>query len=468
MKSLPLVSLLFLLLAPLLLAGQLTLRVVQIPANTPPETTLYVGGSFNGWDPFSPDYALTEDPEGIYAISLDLAPGTYEFKFTRGGWPTVEGSSEGNFIPNRSVTYNGGVQTEDLIIAGWEDIGGGNSTAAPNVSILTDSFYLPELDRYRRIWVYLPPDYTTSDKDYPVLYMHDGQNLFDNTTSFAGEWEVDESLNMLFAQGDEGIIVIGIDNGGIDRLAEYTPWPNPDYGGGQGDAYVESLVNDLKPYVDENYRTHTDAAHTGIMGSSLGGLISLYATIKHQDIFGRAGVFSPSLWFTDDIYDYVSTVGKQEDVRIYLLTGEQEGNSPDEVVADLLAMHTTLLDAGFGDDELFLITHPDGTHSEWYWAREFPAAYEWLFSTTTRVQSSAALAPVQIWPNPAGDHLYLRQLPVTSDNWQVSLFNPTGLLIDQQQLTENHLSVASLQPGTYFVVLSHPNGQWGVFRFIKQ
>ncbi|HRO72156.1 MAG TPA: alpha/beta hydrolase-fold protein, partial [Saprospiraceae bacterium] len=173
-------------------------------------------------------------------------------------------------IPNRKFTYNGTPSTIDLTISGWEGSSNVNSTASDQVSILTDSFYIPQLNRYRRIWLYLAKNYTTSTLSFPVLYMHDGQNLFDKKTSFAGEWQVDEALDSLDKSGYNVAIVVGIDNDGGKRLDEYSPWLNSKYGGGEGDKYIDFIAQTLKPYIDRNYRTIPDADHTGIMGSSMG------------------------------------------------------------------------------------------------------------------------------------------------------------------------------------------------------
>jgi len=126
-------------------------------------------------------------------------------------------------------------------------------------------------------------------------------------------------LNELFNGGDDGVIVIGIDNGGAERINEYCPWENTAYGGGDGAAYVNFIVNTLKPYIDENYRTLAGREHTGIMGSSLGGLISLYAAIEHQDVFSKAGIFSPAFWINPEVYDYVTTVGYEDYVKFYFI-----------------------------------------------------------------------------------------------------------------------------------------------------
>ena len=237
-------------LAPLLLClqldAQLTLKVTSIPLNTPAGSNIYAAGTFNNWNPSDANTQLSLNTEGHYVLTINPPAGTVKFKFTRGGWPTVEGDANGSFLPDRVLNYNGQPTTVDLTILSWEDTGaGGSGTAAANVQILDEDFYMPQLNRNRRIWLYLPPDYNTSNKSYPVLYMHDAQNLFDNNTSFAGEWGVDEALNTLHAQGDYGCIVVGIDNGGQYRLDEYSPWVNANYGGGQGDEYIEFIANTL-------------------------------------------------------------------------------------------------------------------------------------------------------------------------------------------------------------------------------
>ena len=182
--------------------------------------------------------------------------------------------------------------------------GAQESTASRQVSTFTiDS---PELQTSRKIWVYLPKGYSESQKRYPVLYMHDAQNLFDSKTSFVGEWNVDEKLDSINAD----IIIIGIEHGNDKRIDELTPFPNEKYGGGKADAYVDFIVKTLKPAVDTKYRTKTNARNTGIMGSSLGGLVSLYAAVKYPETFGKAGVFSPSFWFSDKIYEFVKTKKK--------------------------------------------------------------------------------------------------------------------------------------------------------------
>ncbi|MEM6726246.1 MAG: alpha/beta hydrolase-fold protein, partial [Bacteroidota bacterium] len=403
-------ALLFCLL-PLFLSAQITIIVDQIPTNTPVDDDIFIAGDFQSWNPGDPAYILAEDVnEQRHFIDLPAMSGAILFKFTRGNWTSVEGTANGGFIPDRSHIVNPG-DTLFLQIEGWEDLTGGggpNSTAADNVSILSGNFYMPQLDRFRRIWIYLPPDYETSGIDYPVLYMHDGQNVFDAFTSFIGEWEVDETLNDLQnLNGDLGCIVVAVDNGGAFRLSEYTPWSNPNYGGGEGDLYVDFLVQTLKPYIDANYRTLPQRESTGIMGSSLGGLISLYAGIKYQNVFGKVGALSPAYWINPEMNGFVTSTGKQADMRIYQLMGTLEGAS---VVADMYDMENDLLTAGFSSDEVLTVEKADGEHSEWFWAREFEEAYLWLCGNLT-VDVEEPMLPdfqVNLFPNPVSDRLTLQ------------------------------------------------------------
>jgi predicted alpha/beta superfamily hydrolase len=316
---------LVILLAPVIfnepLRAQATFILESIPEYTPEDDFIYMAGDFNGWNPGDINHKLVKNNEGLWETVLDGFPDgiTLEYKFTRGNWSTVEKGPDGEEIENRSFTFGNG-DTVVIIVENWADFGGGgNSTAAENVIIMDDEFYMPQLERTRRIWLYLPPDYDESDRYYPVLYMHDGQNLFDEITSYAGEWEVDETLNELAQQGYQVPIVVGIDNGGAFRIDELTPWYNDEYdAGGQGDEYIDFIVETLKLHIDENYRTLPDAENTGIMGSSLGGLISWYGTLKYPSVFSKSGIFSPAYWINyDSIWNYLHQNSQNEGMRFY-------------------------------------------------------------------------------------------------------------------------------------------------------
>jgi len=212
--------------------------------------------------------------------------------------------------------------------------------------------------------------------------MHDGQNVFDEATAYAGEWGVDETLDSLHALGDRGAIVVAVDNGGTKRLDEYSPWRNPRHGGGEGAAYVEFLVNTLKPWVDARYRTMPGRESTAIAGSSMGGLISLYAALEHPDVFGRAGVFSPALWFAPEVFDHAAAARPAPDTRLFFVSGGLEiarGERAGVYRDDQNRMIELLRSKGW--DAIIGSVPADGTHSEWFWRREFPRAYLWLFAS---------------------------------------------------------------------------------------
>ena len=453
--------------APVLLMAQLTINVSSIPANTPPGSDIYVVGNFNNWNPSDPGTILSSSGNGSYTIVIDPPQGALEFKFTRGGWNTVEGNASGGYIPNREYSYNGQASTIDLVIAGWEDqipVGG---TAAPNVSILDPAFYMPQLQRNRRIWIYLPPDYQTSNKHYPVLYMHDGQNLFDVASSAFGEWEVDESLNTLFDEGDYGCIVIGIDNGEEKRLDEYSPWENPQYGGGEGEAYIDFIFETLKPYVDANFRTLPGRNTTAMMGSSMGGLITQYALIEHQDKLSKAGVFSPAFWFAGTASaDHVTAIGKNHPVRVYFLAGGQE---PASVTTNLNTVADAMLGVGFQLINQQRVFPSDGQHSEWFWRREFPDAYEWLFAGAVSASSEKNKSKyrIRVLPNPAGEWVQISGLKPDKPT-RVQVWNGKGQLQRDTTLqVKEPLYTGDLPAGHYTVRARQGRGKWAVGKFVR-
>ena len=366
----------------------LTVRIA-VPASTPDTGGVYIAGDFNQWQPGSGSYRLSREPAGTYVIRLpETVRGPIEFKFTLGSWESVETNASGADVPNRSFTVPAeGEAVYEGTVAGWKS--GGvevrEHTATASVSILDDAFEIPQLGRTRRIWLYLPPDYATSgDKRYPVLYMHDGQNVFDDATSFVGEWGVDETLDSLHAAGTLSLIVVAVDHGGEHRFTEYNPWTHPEYGGGQGDEYAAFLVETLKPYVDARYRTLPGRLNTGIAGSSMGGLISFYAMMRYPEVFGRAGVFSPAFWTAKPaVFEWAEVqAAPQFDARMFMVSGALEDNTPEigRYEEDQMAMRDTLVASGWVDGtQLVAEIRADGRHSEWFWRREFPQVVQWLF-----------------------------------------------------------------------------------------
>ena len=346
--------------------------VISVPENTETSEHLYMAGAMNNWNPADENYKLKKSGESTYTIILKDT-GTIDFKFTQGSWEKVEANTDGSPINNRTYTFD----KESVMyfkIAGWETPVQ-KHTAEANVQIISDTFYMPQCDRKRRIWIYLPPDYNDSEKEYPVLYMHDGQNLFDVCYSYSGEWEVDESLNKLYNQGIEVPIVVGIDHGDSLRVHELTPWLHTEYGGGGGPGYAEFIVKTLKPYIDQNYRTKPEQEHTGTMGSSLGGLISYYIGVTYPETFSKLGVLSPSFWFSDSVFTIAKNFNKEYSQKYFMLAEKSEYTVDEDVprICELLKEN------GFTDKELRCIIRQDGKHSEWFWRREFPEAVKWLY-----------------------------------------------------------------------------------------
>lgn len=245
------------------------------------------------------------------------------------------------------------------------------STASPQVSTFTIA--APQLKTERKIWLYLPQDYKTSKKRYPVIYAHDGQNLFDAQTSFVGEWNIDEKLDSLRAR----VIVVGIENGGDKRLAELTPYPNEKYGGGQADAYLDFIVHTLKPRLDAAYRTRPEAKNTLLMGSSLGGLVSFYALLKYPNVFGKAAVFSPAFWFNRKPLLELMQQTRGFDGKVYFLCGDSEGD--EDMIRDLNTVehwiNTQRCSCKMLNKKVIV---KGGQHHEKLWRDGFVKAYLWL------------------------------------------------------------------------------------------
>jgi alpha-glucosidase len=253
------------------------------------------------------------------------------------------------------------------------------STAGPGVHVLAPALPMPALARERTIRVYLPPSYGKGHRHYPVLYMHDGQNLFDDATSFVGEWGVDESMDALARTQGLEVIVVGIDHGQDKRISELSPWANPKYGIAEGRQYVDFVVGTVKPYIDEHYRTRRGRKDTGIMGSSLGAMSSQYAIYQYPKVFGRAGIFSPSYWFADEVYAFTAARHLPPGTRLYLVAGDSEGDEPQATVANVRQMERVLRASGDRKVALQVAIRAGAGHNEKFWRSEFPQAMQFLF-----------------------------------------------------------------------------------------
>lgn len=246
------------------------------------------------------------------------------------------------------------------------------STASKQVSSFT--IEAPQLKASKKIWLYLPKNYTTSNKKYPVIYMHDGQNLFDAKTSYVGEWNVDETLDSLNAQ----VIVVGIEHGGEKRMEELSAYKNEKYGGGNTDNYLDFIVNTLKPHIDKNYRTKVNANNTCLFGSSLGGLVSFYGALKYPEVFGKIGCFSPAFWFNrNEMFTLMENTNEFK-TKVYFLCGDNEGD--DDMVKDMNTVESWVNSKRCECKKLNKkVIVKNGQHNEKLWREGFKKAYLWLF-----------------------------------------------------------------------------------------
>ena len=250
------------------------------------------------------------------------------------------------------------------------------STAGPGVSVLSPKLMIPGLNRERTVRLYLPPGYAASTKRYPVLYMHDGQNLFDASTAYAGEWGVDETLDTLAKTQGLEIIVVGIDNGGDKRMTELNPWDFGSFGKGEGAQYMDFIVKVVKPQIDATYRTLPGREATGIMGSSMGGLISQYAILQYPQVFSKAGIFSPAYWPGMAVFDMTAKQRPAADARLALYMGGKEGDA----VAHYEQMLAQLKAQGHPAGNTWSKLTPKAEHNEAAWRSEFGAAVQWMFA----------------------------------------------------------------------------------------
>jgi predicted alpha/beta superfamily hydrolase len=357
--------------------SQYTLRLIVTDVATKKQDDIYVAGNFNNWNPGDAKFKLKPYGTSRKAIVLkDLPAGKYQFKFTRGTWARVQTTANGKDINNTEVELNSD-ESREFSIQGWLDDYPDKpkpNTATAQVKVVDTAFAIPQLNRTRRIWIYLPKEYATSKKTYPVIYMQDGQNLFSEHTAFSGEWGIDESLDTLIAKTGKPVIVVGIDNGGPKRNVEYNPYDTKQYGKGEGKEYVDFLANTLKPFIDKKYRTQKEPAGTYIAGSSMGGLISMYAIARYPNVFGGAGIFSPAFWISPEIYTEVEKADwSKARPKLFFYGGGKEGES---VVPDMDKMIAIVEKKG--NYSLRRLMSPIGKHDEPTWRFHFPQFYRFI------------------------------------------------------------------------------------------
>lgn len=245
------------------------------------------------------------------------------------------------------------------------------------------NFHSRFLEHDRNVLVYLPPGYAEhGTKRYPVLYMNDGQNMFDGATSFVRgeEWGLDESAEELIREREiEPVIIVAVYNTGHDRIEEYTPSVDPKLKkGGRADLYGRLIIEELKPLIDGSYRTRAGPGHTGLGGSSLGGLVSLYLAFKYPQVFGSVLAMSPSVWWDRGmIIERVKALPLKPSTRIWLDIGTKEGR---HTTRNVRLLRDALTRKGWrAGADLGYFEDKNGTHNEVSWGQRSPRALRFLF-----------------------------------------------------------------------------------------
>lgn len=355
---------------------------------------VFITGNFNKWNPKDLQFVLTKNLDDSYTIDIEneILPENIEYKFTKGGWENVELDRFGNITVNRKISIE--KEKCENIVEKWRyNWGPFKEEYNPVVEVISENFYIPQLDRHRKVWALLPYNYYSSEKQYPVLYLQDAQNLFNEGSPF-GNWEIDKKLSILaeYSRGD--VIVIAVDHGSEDRINEYIFDNDHVASGSEGKKYIRFITDTLKPYVDSVYRTKKDRNNTGIGGSSLGALISIYSGFLYPEVYSKLMIFSPSLWIEPNNNFPILSFKKPYKTKVYIYGGQIE--SP-RMVKNIHIFEKNLKKwekQGLFDFEIKTNINPEGTHNEFFWSQEFPRAVEWLYYDN--IENPVEVAPKQV------------------------------------------------------------------------
>ncbi|MFE3849016.1 alpha/beta hydrolase [Flavobacterium sp. LB3P45] len=341
---------------------------------------VYISGNFNNWRTQDKEFMMEKIGVGQYHYKFTHDfdyPVELLYKFTKGDWSAVEIDSRGNRTENRATTNHTGIQKEHVSRwrKNWLPF---KQSFLPQVQLISDEFIIPQLNKTRKIWALLPHDYDNSIESYPVMYLQDAQNLFNESAEF-GNWEIDKKLAVMSEYKIGKIIIIAIEHAEEDRVKEYNVGKTV-LGKGQGKKYIRFVTDTLKPYVDHNFRTKKEREFTGIGGSSMGGLISIFSGLRNPEVYGKLMIFSPSLWVVPELKINVEKANSA-DTKIYLYAGGDESKT---MIEHVKKFQKDLISSEFVKDKskINLSINRQGKHSETYWSDEFPKAIEWLFFNT--------------------------------------------------------------------------------------
>ncbi len=364
--------------------------IVTPPADYNRKDTVHIVGNFNNWSLSGTGAYLLKYKAGKLLADVPNSQQNMFFTFVRNSdWQSMPSRTTGNSLCNFLHKKSEGIDHIKISIPAWKDDTPtkiATKTQVGNVKIIKQ-FSMPQLDRQTDISLYLPPSYKENNQQkYPVLYMLDGQNIFDDSTAYSDEWLVDESLERLTSTGKlNEFIVVGIANG-PRRWNEYNPWNYKSWDAqveeiGEGDKTITFIRDTLKPFIDKNYRTKAENTSTGLAGSSLGGLMALYGAIEYSDVFGIVAAFSPSLAVenmagNNVLFEALSNKKKMDKVKIYADMGKVEYGTYEKVEF----LQQLLLESGVSEKNLKIVKDDLGRHCELDWSKRFPSAVTWLFN----------------------------------------------------------------------------------------
>ena len=356
---------------------------VTVPTNTPADASVYIAGNLVELGRWQPDgLMLIHQAKGEYTACIRIPKGTRgEFKITQGTWERVEKAVDGSEIPNRTFLAEKDQQIH-ISVARWAEGKAPLPTSTMTGIIRVHlQFHSRFLENDRTLWVYLPPDYEQKpEKRYPVLYLQDGQNVFDSVTSFAGEWQADETAEKCIRSGQIApLIIVAIANN-KQRIREYTPpGAQPNSQSGLSDRYARMLLEEIKPFIDRNYRTLKDRNHTAVGGSSLGGLVALYIATQYPHQIGKVAALSPSLWWNNRwmIRSIEQNPEPLKECLLWIDIGSLEGSDAVKnvtILGDILGKTRPI------ENKQFIVKIFDGaSHNEKSWANRLDEILQFLF-----------------------------------------------------------------------------------------
>lgn len=350
-----------------------------LKTNDEDERQIYLTGNFNNWNPKDEQYKLEKKEQFIYKIDVDdeKLPEIIEYKFTKGGWENVEIDKFDKIHPNRQRKKSE-KESQDFVEKWRHNWGPFKEEFFPLAEVISEEFYIPQLEKYRKVWALLPYDYYKTEKNYPVLYLQDAQNLFNEGAEF-GNWEIDKKLSLLAEYGRGDLIVIAIEHGKEERIKEYIFDNDAVIKNAEGKKYIRFITDTLKPFVDKKYRTKKDRENTGIGGSSLGALISIYSGFLYPEVYSKLMLFSPSLWVEPQNNFPMLNFKNPYKMKVYLYGGEQEGSKMVKRIRNFSkSLEKWEMDKIY-DFKTRISINPEGKHQEFFWSQEFPRAVEWLY-----------------------------------------------------------------------------------------